>query len=76
MARRRARYTFAQLVEGFRLMNGSGIAELRLADWRVAQQVRQFLDERRKSQPPRQPPRPRFDPSVIDHKRRQANDLD
>ncbi|MFS8930974.1 hypothetical protein [Cupriavidus taiwanensis] len=76
MGRRRARYTFADLVEGFRLMNGSGNAELRVREWRVAMQVRAFLDARRKAQTPRHPPRLRFDPSTPDHKRRQANDLD
>ncbi|WP_064577199.1 hypothetical protein [Cupriavidus gilardii] len=75
MARRRARYTFADLVEGFRLMNGSGIAEVRLLDWRVAKQVRDFLDARRKAGARRRP-RPRFDPTIPDYKRRQANDLD
>ena len=76
MGQRRARYTFADLVEGFRLMNGSGNAELRVLEWRVAMQVRAFLDARRKAQTPRHPPRLRFDPSIPDHKRRQANDLD
>ncbi|MCY1263106.1 hypothetical protein D9M68_123740 [compost metagenome] len=76
MSRRRVRYSFADLVEGFRLMNGSGNAELRVREWRVAMQVRAFLDARRKAQTPRHPPRLRFDPSIPDHKRRQANDLD
>ncbi|CAG2129300.1 hypothetical protein [Cupriavidus numazuensis] len=76
MARRRVRYSFAELVEGFRLMNGSGNAELRVREWRVAMQVRAFLDARRKASPQRRTARPSFDPSIPDHKRRQANDLD
>lgn len=76
MARRRAHYTFADLVEGFRLMKGSGIAEQELAKRGMEQQVRQFLDAQRANQSRRRPHRPRFDPNLIDHKRRQANDID
>lgn len=58
-------------------MKGSGIAELRVREWRVAMQVRAFLDARRTKPVQRRQPRlPRFDPSFPDHKRRQANDLD
>lgn len=72
----RHRFTKADLVAEFHRVRGSGIAEHEVERRSVAKALRRSLRAYLKSQARRPPARPRFDPAVPDHKRRQANDLD
>lgn len=70
------RFTKADLVDEFHRVRGSGIAENEVERRSVARALRRSLRAYLKTQANLPPARPRFDPAVPDHKRRQANDLD
>lgn len=70
------RFTKTELIDEFYRIRGSGIAESEVERRSVAKALRRSLRAYLKAQARRPPARPRFDPAIPDHKRRQANDLD
>ncbi|WP_020201891.1 hypothetical protein ACKI2N_001850 [Cupriavidus sp. 30B13] len=70
------RISRAELIEEFHRVRGSGRAEEQIEIPAIRKQLARSRRAFLKAQARRKPARPRFDPTVIDHKRRQANDLD
>ncbi|MGE8366015.1 MAG: hypothetical protein ACN6OP_04500 [Pseudomonadales bacterium] len=73
---KRRRFSDAELIAEFVRIQGSGIPQDELGKDTIRRKVIRSLRAHLSTQARRIPARPRFDPTVIDHKRRQANDLD
>lgn len=73
---KRRRFSEAELVAEFVRIQGSGIPQNELGKDKIRRQVIRSLRAHLGALARRIPARPRFDPTVIDHKRRQANDID